>query len=56
MSPQGGHPGSIEWILEESSTGFRWNDIYFESVSLPESGVAVGHSPVGHIRVQIDIH
>ena len=54
--PLRGHPEPISWILEESSTGFRRNDIYFESVSLPESGVAVGRSPVGHIRVHIDIH
>jgi hypothetical protein len=35
MSPPGRHPGLIEWILEESSTGFRQNDIYFEGVPLP---------------------
>ena len=35
MSPLGGHPDLIEWILEESSTGFRRNDIYFGSIPLP---------------------
>ena len=35
MSPLGGHPGSIEWILEESSTGFRRNDFKIETETLP---------------------
>ena len=35
MSPQRGHPEQTKWILEESSTGFRRNDISNETEPLP---------------------